>query len=182
MSAAEAIQQAMTAAQSSASNQMQMAMVAMQMQMVQSNMGGAANQEFRSGDWLCPGCSAHNFQKNFICFKCKASRFPGMEPATMAAMGLVAQSHNFKPGDWICKLCNEHNFANKTACFKCSSPKDVAGSKTMPQMTQAMMMGKQGEYKPGDWVCKLCNEHNFANRQTCFKCSAAKSIAQGVTM
>lgn len=34
--------------------------------------------------------------------------------------------------------------------------------------------GGGGVVKPGDWRCSACNENNFASRQNCFKCRAAR--------
>eukprot|EP00754_Rhynchopus_humris_P017908 Rhum_TRINITY_DN14585_c2_g1::Rhum_TRINITY_DN14585_c2_g1_i1::g.101110::m.101110 len=32
------------------------------------------------------------------------------------------------------------------------------------------------QYKPGDWYCEQCSNHNFARRSHCHRCGAAKSL------
>mmetsp|Transcript_8982 Transcript_8982/g.25815 ORF Transcript_8982/g.25815 Transcript_8982/m.25815 type:complete len:253 (+) Transcript_8982:104-862(+) len=32
--------------------------------------------------------------------------------------------------------------------------------------------GRQNNYKPGDWECPECGQHNFASRTECFRCDA----------
>ncbi|KAK9787877.1 hypothetical protein WJX73_006120 [Symbiochloris irregularis] len=30
------------------------------------------------------------------------------------------------------------------------------------------------ELRPGDWICEVCKQHNFASRQDCYRCNAEK--------
>jgi hypothetical protein len=37
-----------------------------------SGGGSAAPENFRSGDWMCQSCRAHNFASRAVCFKCSS--------------------------------------------------------------------------------------------------------------
>jgi hypothetical protein len=37
-----------------------------------SGGGSAAPENFRSGDWMCQNCRAHNFASRAACFKCSS--------------------------------------------------------------------------------------------------------------
>ncbi|KAJ7514586.1 hypothetical protein O6H91_23G052000 [Diphasiastrum complanatum] len=105
-----------------------------------------------------------------------------------------------RPGDWYCSIgsCNAHNFASRSSCFKCGAFKDDRtdislafesfgiggrisrggfgfGSSYIPGGTA------RSGWKSGDWICgrSECNEHNFASRKECFRCTAPRGF--GIT-
>eukprot|EP00930_Biecheleria_cincta_P084028 TRINITY_DN73526_c0_g1_i1.p1 TRINITY_DN73526_c0_g1~~TRINITY_DN73526_c0_g1_i1.p1 ORF type:complete len:341 (+),score=42.21 TRINITY_DN73526_c0_g1_i1:49-1023(+) len=69
---------------------------------------GKGGKAMRDGDWICSGCSNHNFASRENCNRCNMPKNP---PA------------NFRPGDWVCIDCKNHNFASKSACNRCGAPK-----------------------------------------------------------
>ncbi|KAK9741819.1 hypothetical protein RND81_03G130800 [Saponaria officinalis] len=99
-----------------------------------------------------------------------------------------------RPGDWYCSIgnCGAHNFASRSSCFKCGAFKEDLGS-GFDAMDGAAMGRSRGfgfggsgggsgggssrsGWKSGDWICTRsgCNEHNFASRTECFRCSAPR--------
>merc|ERR1719345_404404 len=99
-----------------------------------------------------------------------------------------------RPGDWICPACQNNNYANRVACNKCQMPKQTGMSETdftnqmsqmgmggyggMNQMGMGAMMGNMGgpNMRQGDWMCPACQNHNYASREACNKCSAPKDV------
>ncbi|KAG0459758.1 hypothetical protein HPP92_022886 [Vanilla planifolia] len=76
---------------------------------------------------------------------------------------------NRKAGDWNCRCCQHLNFGRRDACQRCGDPRIGAGVCTGGEVRQAGTV----EVKPGDWYC-TCGVHNFASRQSCFKCGSSK--------
>lgn len=73
--------------------------------------------EFKHGDWSCPSCGDHQFQKNTHCRKCGTGKPPKPATSTMVP----------KPGDWVCPnpVCRDVQFERNIACRKCGTPKPV---------------------------------------------------------
>ncbi len=63
----------------------------------------------KSGDWICPFCSDHNFASRNRCRKCNK----GTKPS-----GLKGRA-----GDWDCQKCGVMKFAKRDKCFKCKAKK-----------------------------------------------------------
>lgn len=59
--------------------------------------------QLRPGDWICPGCQAHNFARRDTCLRCQRSR----------------PRPQLREGDWLCPACNAHNFARRQTCHQC---------------------------------------------------------------
>lgn len=114
--------------------------------------------------------------------------------------GGMGGGKDMRPGDWMCPTCNNHNFASRTNCKNCNVPKPgMAGSgysNVMPDNAGlvkganmgAMPMpsyhvpgtghpdGKLRQFRPGDWICSSCSNHNFASRDSCKRCSMPKNV------
>ncbi|XP_010535128.1 PREDICTED: uncharacterized RNA-binding protein C17H9.04c-like [Tarenaya hassleriana] len=154
----------------------------------------------RPGDWNCRSCSHLNFQRRESCQRCGDSRSSvgagdfggyagisgGRAAAMSAALGFTTGS-DVRPGDWYCTLgnCGTHNFASRSCCFKCGAFKDdsasaaaAAGIFDGDMMRSRLAGGGRSSWKSGDWICTRfgCNEHNFASRMECFRCSAPRDF------
>jgi len=44
----------------------------------------------------------------------------------------------------------------------------------MPGLPQ-ISAGLPANFRQGDWICAACNNHNFASKDICFKCTAGKT-------
>jgi len=134
------------------------------------------------GDWYCPQCNHHNFAARTICQNCQT-------PNNNQNRGGGGMSRpSMLPGDWHCPLCSHHNFASRSHCQSCLTPKT--------SMTYTQHYQPYGQYPkqyqpynrqhktihpgkhPGDWICSLCNYHNFASRSQCQKCTNPKPNLQ----
>lgn len=115
----------------------------------------------RPGDWLCPGCSHHNWSFRETCQKCFTGKDGRKAEAPAPSGG--------KPGDWNCPACAHLNYAFRAACQRCHTPAPLGGA-AAPQ-TDA----KNGESRPGDWNCPTCGDLVYASRFACRKCNTPKS-------
>ncbi|CAM6103080.1 unnamed protein product [Calypogeia fissa] len=106
-----------------------------------------------------------------------------------------------RPGDWYCSAggCGAHNFASRSNCFRCGAYKEegavggggVGGGLPPQGGYEGVSRGSRGSFgfgagggggggrqgwKSGDWICGRsgCNEHNFASRMECYRCSAPR--------
>ncbi|XP_065867576.1 uncharacterized protein [Euphorbia lathyris] len=148
----------------------------------------------RPGDWNCRSCQHLNFQRRDSCQRCGDSRsgggggaggeFGGFGGRVGSSFGFSTGS-DVRPGDWYCTAgnCGAHNFASRSSCFKCGVYKDDSGACGFDSdITRSRAFGSgsnRSAWKSGDWICTRwgCNEHNFASRMECFKCSAPRDLS-----
>jgi len=90
----------------------------------------------------------------------------------------IPTTNEFRPGNWACPSCGNHNFASKTACNNCQLPKEGLDGLPMPSDGGGGRGGGGGggggDVRPGDWTCPSCNNHNYANKTACNRCSLPK--------
>ncbi|KAE8721144.1 hypothetical protein F3Y22_tig00016683pilonHSYRG00003 [Hibiscus syriacus] len=109
----------------------------------------------RPGDWNCRGDSSFGF----------------------------TTGSDVRPGDWYCTAgnCGTHNFASRSSCFKCGALKDdsAGGFDCDVLRSRGVGGGNRSGWKSGDWICTRsgCNEHNFASRMECFRCSGPRGFS-----
>jgi len=116
------------------------------------------------GDWICPGCGDHQFNKNPKCRRCKTSKPPD------------AVEKSLRPGDWVCPGCSEINFSKNTRCRDCATPNpDPEGTAAAAKRYQQECM------KPGDWICPGCDQMQFAKTRECVHCSTRNPDIEGST-
>ncbi|KAG7036500.1 hypothetical protein SDJN02_00117 [Cucurbita argyrosperma subsp. argyrosperma] len=158
----------------------------------------------RPGDWNCRSCQHLNFQRRDMCQRCGDPKSGGggcdfgalLNGGGRGGSGFGYGGSDVRPGDWYCSIgnCGAHNFASRSSCFKCGAFKDdmsaAAGGFDFdmprsrglspfgfanPAAAAAARTGASA-WKSGDWICARsgCNEHNFASRMECFRCSAPK--------
>ncbi|CAE7525985.1 unnamed protein product [Symbiodinium natans] len=158
--------------------------------------GAALGAGFKPGDWNCPSCGDHQFGRNETCRKCGTPK-PGDVSASQhlaalsqsAPLGGRDNSQDFKPGDWKCPRCGDHQFERNAACRKCGEPKPaqsggapqvygIAGSLLADIQARAVAGGPpmSGGFKPGDWTCAACGDHQFGRNETCRKCGSPKPV------
>eukprot|EP00446_Apocalathium_sp_SHHI-4_P002663 CAMPEP_0177180388 /NCGR_PEP_ID=MMETSP0367-20130122/15367_1 /TAXON_ID=447022 ORGANISM="Scrippsiella hangoei-like, Strain SHHI-4" /NCGR_SAMPLE_ID=MMETSP0367 /ASSEMBLY_ACC=CAM_ASM_000362 /LENGTH=165 /DNA_ID=CAMNT_0018627173 /DNA_START=71 /DNA_END=568 /DNA_ORIENTATION=+ len=125
-----------------------------------------ATADFKEGDWSCPACGDHQFKRNTQCRKC-------------------GEANPEAPDTAECKWCQ------KGECWDHGQIKKDKGKgkgkEDMMQMMYAMMFGGGGGggdgsgygWKPGDWKCAGCGDHQFAKNETCRKCGEAKPADAG---
>ncbi|XP_057434498.1 uncharacterized protein LOC130727397 [Lotus japonicus] len=163
----------------------------------------------RPGDWNCRTCSHLNFQRRESCQRCGEPRAgAGGDYGGAFGSGGGDYSGGFgggrggsssfgfttgpdvRPGDWYCNVgnCGAHNFASRSGCFKCGAPKEDSSSGGYDMMRSYGGGGgsfggtsARPGWKSGDWICSRsgCNEHNFANRMECYRCSAPRDSNGG---
>lgn len=134
-------------------------------------LAGAMKSQMRPGDWMCPACNNHNYADKTVCNKCKVPK------------SIYIKKGGLRQGDWICQGCSNHNFADKNVCNKCGGSKANAipyngpfgkgGASGGMGMTHQMAALGKG-MRPGDWMCSACSAHNYADKESCFKCRTPK--------
>eukprot|EP00445_Apocalathium_hangoei_P032443 CAMPEP_0203962010 /NCGR_PEP_ID=MMETSP0359-20131031/92308_1 /ASSEMBLY_ACC=CAM_ASM_000338 /TAXON_ID=268821 /ORGANISM="Scrippsiella Hangoei, Strain SHTV-5" /LENGTH=157 /DNA_ID=CAMNT_0050897129 /DNA_START=71 /DNA_END=544 /DNA_ORIENTATION=+ len=121
---------------------------------------------------------------------------------------MAAPADNFREGDWLCAACGDHQFKRNTKCKRCGEANPEApdtseckwcqqgecwdhgqidkpkgngkGKGKMMQMMGMMFGGGGGSgFKPGDWKCPGCGDHQFARNEACRKCGEAKTEGAG---
>ncbi|KAJ1687781.1 hypothetical protein LUZ63_019171 [Rhynchospora breviuscula] len=130
------------------------------------------------GDWDCRRCRYLNFSKRDSCQRCGEPKVglgaPGLDYSTGGGALCNPVNWAVKPGDWYCYNCGVHNYASRSNCFKCGG-----ATKTDSAVTQSWGFSHepaQQGWKSGDWICSRmgCNEHNYASRTECFRCSTPR--------
>jgi inhibitor of KinA sporulation pathway (predicted exonuclease) len=133
---------------------------------------------FQAGDWACPNCNDHNYNRNAACRQCQQKRPVDNtnNTNTNSGGGGGGGESNFtrpaivpRPGDWVC-TCGYNNFARNTHCKSCSTGKYV-GEGSTASFAHSSSGGPPP--KPGDWRCK-CGFNNFARNVSCKKCNGPK--------
>eukprot|EP00929_Paragymnodinium_shiwhaense_P108437 TRINITY_DN7475_c0_g1_i1.p1 TRINITY_DN7475_c0_g1~~TRINITY_DN7475_c0_g1_i1.p1 ORF type:complete len:398 (-),score=64.44 TRINITY_DN7475_c0_g1_i1:167-1360(-) len=99
-----------------------------------------------------------------------------------------------RAGDWICPDCGNHNYADKKQCRRCGRVRPAGIGLGEDQFVQTSGDGMSAPWygvaypgnppppsfppnmRPDDWLCKVCNNHNYANRETCNKCGVKKNV------
>ncbi|KAJ4959418.1 hypothetical protein NE237_026529 [Protea cynaroides] len=149
----------------------------------------------RPGDWNCRSCQHLNFSRRDSCQRCGEPRSGdyggfGGRPSVGSSFGFSGS--DVRPGDWYCSAvnCGAHNFASRSSCFKCGAFKDESSGANEGDMSRSRGYGFGGGgasagrsgWKSGDWICTRsgCNEHNFASRMECFRCSAPRDSGTAV--
>ncbi|XP_074580923.1 uncharacterized protein LOC141837416 [Curcuma longa] len=142
----------------------------------------------KPGDWTCRSCDHLNFSRRDACQRCGDPRLSAGDPLSdytsfgrrgRGSSNGFGSGADVRPGDWNCS-CAAHNFASRATCFKCGAFKDdSSGSGGLDDDARERSRGQGGRragWKSGDWICHRsgCNEHNFANRVECFRCSAPR--------
>lgn len=141
------------------------------------------------GNWACMQCQNVNFAIRETCNRCQAPWQAGFQAnyhvAAPQFTAAVPTGKGGAPvagvgGNWACPMCQNVNFAVREACNRCQSPK--------PQQfaPQQHFAGKGGPAKhssgkggpvdgvDGNWKCLGCGNVNFAMRENCNRCQAAK--------
>eukprot|EP01018_Ginkgo_biloba_P004235 Gb_39953 [translate_table: standard] len=140
----------------------------------------------KPGDWNCSSCQHLNFSRRDSCQRCGESKGGG-EYGNFSRGG-----SDVRPGDWYCSAaagCGAHNFASRSNCFKCGAFKEESGSGAHGGglglgggrgSSPFNAFGPRSGWKSGDWICPRsgCNEHNFASRTECYRCSAPRDATR----
>ena len=64
----------------------------------------------------------------------------------------------------MCSHCQNYNWAKEPVCTQCGET--TMGTQTVSVGTQTKFMSKR-KFKPGDWFCEACGNHNFQFREVC---------------
>ncbi|CAE8617506.1 unnamed protein product [Polarella glacialis] len=134
----------------------------------------ASGRGYKPGDWICPACGDHQFERNQSCRKCqgpKPSHYAAAAHAPLPPVAAAPSGKGFKEGDWSCPACGDHQFERNQNCRKCSEPKPQPGYAHPPPVAAAPS-GKG--FKEGDWSCPACGDHQFERNQNCRKCGEEK--------
>jgi hypothetical protein len=133
----------------------------------------------KPGDWFCPGCSGLVFASKDRCGKCGVSKLNANPHSNSVNQPLTNSTNPFST------FVNTDVNYNINVQYPSTNPfggvanlgQSVGGVNNYSNNNNNANMsggGGGGVVKPGDWRCSACNENNFASRQNCFKCRAAR--------
>ena len=108
------------------------------------------------------------------------------EPSGMCPVCKVPRAECFRPGDWQCPVCGQHNYPSKLVCsnYRClakrgavvlCAPAPQAPPPVCPSTSwcDSCRMPRSECWKPNDWMCPWCKNHNYARKQVvAAECSA----------
>ena len=110
------------------------------------------------------------------------------EPTGWCPQHKVLRTECFRAGDWVCPVCGQHNFPSKLDCsnHRCQAPKGATvPCAPTPQWQAPPPVGPASSWctscrrprsecwKPNDWECPWCKNHNYARKQVvAAECSA----------
>eukprot|EP00931_Biecheleriopsis_adriatica_P107248 TRINITY_DN8159_c0_g1_i1.p1 TRINITY_DN8159_c0_g1~~TRINITY_DN8159_c0_g1_i1.p1 ORF type:complete len:543 (+),score=50.03 TRINITY_DN8159_c0_g1_i1:80-1708(+) len=157
-------------------------------------LGPPPRMTFKEGDWECSNCGDHNFARNTSCRKCGTPRDdegalppPSYSRAESPRGRGPPPRQDFKEGDWECAECGDHQFARNTTCRKCGAPRPREDYRPAPVSRGPPLSAREPppsrgaqDFKPGDWNCAECGDHNFAKNESCRRCGAPKPFEDAV--
>ena len=117
-------------------------------------------KKFKPGDWLCEACGTHNFHFRETCHNPDC---PNLE-------------FNVVTGDCEADPRVQRGDSRGAGPPGLELPyvKSTMGTQTVSVGTQTEFMRerkrpkfKPGDFKPGDWFCEACGNHNFHYREVC---------------
>jgi len=121
-------------------------------------------REMRPGDWICPRCSNHNFADKIACNKCMWGAGMGLQPAHGMTAAQASGYNNAIPAHTAAQAAAQaaanqvvRNWARNTILGTAQGPKPV-------------------NMRPGDWICRACNNHNYADKTECNRCKMPKHV------
>lgn len=129
----------------------------------------------KQGDWICRVCKTHNYARNMSCHRCQAPRQDGKGGGK--GMGVMDGSGGLTLPNGLIIYAN-----GVIGGSLGGAPQQQMGGPPMgAPMGQPMGKGgKEFTMKEGDWICSMCNNHNFATRASCNKCGDLRpGYAQG---
>lgn len=137
-----------------------------------------------SNKWKCCKCHNMNYMDRKECwtFGCDEWRPRGLIPKRSAEPS--PRNLARKRSDWHC--CGETQFGSRSSCRKCkrtrisiepmnrlhntleetNNQSDIANTKSLTI------------FRPGDWMCPACNDHQFANRLRCRDCETSRPVKE----
>lgn len=153
--------------------------------------GGRNGGGNKRPDWICDSCQARVFGSKSSCFKCNEPKGDSkvlqfevknnknfvnsiFDHYVVLFHSQDAPDDGGKRENWTCVSCNVEVFASKSECFKCHKPK----SEAMAGATNDGCGDGSETKEREEWKCE-CGQTNFANRDKCRGCSAAKPRKEG---
>ncbi|KAL5557571.1 hypothetical protein UlMin_039807 [Ulmus minor] len=120
---------------------------------------------WRNGDWLC-SCGFHNYSSRAQCKKCNAS------PPALGTKRLASEEFM---NDWDNKRLNIGLTNGQQQSYPSFPPNMQV---PLPFLPQATLLGKGAkQWREGDWMCTICNNHNYASRSECNRCKTQREAA-----
>ncbi|KAG0488302.1 hypothetical protein HPP92_006876 [Vanilla planifolia] len=161
---------------------------------------------WRHGDWICK-CGFHNYSSRVQCKECNEPVPSNMHPSAANSTGSNLfrgtkrlASEEFV-NDWDKKRLNAGDVSYR---FAATGPQEFFQSsmrlqgigvdhahelhsnysgKILSQMSSQLsvvpaILGKGAkQWREGDWMCQICNNHNYASRSCCNRCKTAREAA-----
>eukprot|EP00930_Biecheleria_cincta_P022185 TRINITY_DN1623_c0_g1_i1.p1 TRINITY_DN1623_c0_g1~~TRINITY_DN1623_c0_g1_i1.p1 ORF type:complete len:865 (-),score=163.25 TRINITY_DN1623_c0_g1_i1:176-2740(-) len=130
----------------------------------------------KPGDWRCPACGDHNFARNEVCRNCAKPHEGDTARVEAFLSENDIQSHAVESFREI-PIELQNQIMDMGSLQFARDPTAVLISR--------MARARRGEdlsappMKPGDWVCEVCGDHNFARNESCRSCNPGQSPAKG---
>jgi len=125
------------------------------------------------GDWICSLCKTNNFAYRTNCFSCQAPKGVGNNTSTSTTTGTTNTTNN---AVWQCANCESVTPIAENMCQGCGGPRLQVQRNTLQLKKEnvGQPVVNTSLLRHGDWICRHCNDINFAKRLSCRKCNLPK--------
>ncbi|KAJ7554161.1 hypothetical protein O6H91_06G128800 [Diphasiastrum complanatum] len=144
-------------------------------------------ENWQSRDWVC-SCGFLNYSFDARCKQCHATPRSMLPAEPYPVLGTKRVAAEDSIDDWIRKRQNVGDFGSTAFLMPPNSayeawPHSSGGSDfplsrpggSMSGYKQPAFSGKGlKHWREGDWICKSCENHNYASRKFCNRCMSQK--------
>lgn len=121
---------------------------------------------YKEGDWICPNCGDHQFERNTACRRCQTVKpaFPARPMPPMLSPYIPMPTPMTIP---------------RAAANPVLAVAPHAGGGVLGRWEQKGGPGGRdhgNDFKPGDWNCPSCGDHQFGRNDACRRCGTERPV------
>jgi len=127
-----------------------------------------------TSNWICPACNNDNYPNRMVCNN-KQCNLPRPGTQVQQQVQQVPQFQTSQP-----QMVTSYNSPYGYGGMSQQQGGFVQQQQMMPNQMGAPHVKTPPNARPGDWVCPMCSNHNYASRDVCNgpACGQRKPMAQ----